>query len=104
MEHIIASYLGKIWDKSNWLFKGQHGFRSGYSLESRVITVCQDIASALDNGGRTDVIITDFVKAFDLVPHDWLLTKIAASRLDLGVVEWVREFFLCFTQRVRAGR
>jgi hypothetical protein len=44
MEHVIAAYLRKIWDKKDWLFEGQCGFRPGYSSESQVITVCQDIA------------------------------------------------------------
>jgi len=39
MEHIIASYLRQAWDKNDWLYGGQHGFRSGYSCESQVITV-----------------------------------------------------------------
>ena len=47
--------------------------------ESQVITVFQDIADTLDNGGRMDAIIVDFSKAFDLVPHGRLLVKIANS-------------------------
>jgi hypothetical protein len=82
MEHVIASYLRKIWDKNDWLFDGHHGFRPGYSCESQVITVYQDIAHSLDNGRRIDAIILDFSKAFDLVTHDRLLTKIAASGVD----------------------
>jgi hypothetical protein len=99
MEHVIASYLRKIWDKNDWLFDGQHGFRPGYSCESQVIRVYQDIADSLDNGSRIDAIIIDFSTAFDLVPHDQLLTKIAAS----GVVIWIREFLLGLTHRVRVG-
>ena len=76
-------------------------FRSGYSCESQVVTVCQDIADSLDEGARTDVIIIDFSKAFDLVPHDRLLTKIAASGVELRVVVWVKEFLLGRSQRVR---
>jgi hypothetical protein len=49
MEHTIASYLRKIWDKNDWLFDGQHGFRPGYSCESQVITVYQGIADLLDS-------------------------------------------------------
>jgi len=79
-EHNIASYLRQVWDKNDWLYKGQHGFRPGYSCESQVITVCQDIADSLDNGDRIDAFIIDLLKAFDLVPHGWLLTKIANHR------------------------
>jgi len=86
MDHVIAGYLRQAWEMSGWLYEGQHGFRAGYSCESQVVTVCQDIADSLDEGVRTDAIIVDFSNAFDLVPHDRLLTKIAASGVDLMVV------------------
>jgi hypothetical protein len=89
MEHVIASYLRKIWDKHNWLFDGQHGFRPGYSCENQLITVYQDIADSLDNGSRIEAIIRDFSKAFDLVPHDRLLTKIVALGVDARVVGYM---------------
>jgi hypothetical protein len=59
-----------------------HGFRPGYSCESQIVRVCQDIADALDEGVRTDAIVIDFSKAFNLVPHDRLLMKIAET-------EWI---------------
>jgi hypothetical protein len=69
-EHVIAGYLRQIWDKNDWLYDGQHGFRPGYSCERQVIRVCQDLADLLDEGVSVDAIIIDFSKAFDLVPHD----------------------------------
>ena len=53
---------------------------------------------------RTDAIIIDISKAFDLVPHDKLLTKIASTGVDLMVVVWVKEFLLGRSQRVRVDR
>jgi hypothetical protein len=100
MEHVIAGYLRQVWEMSEWLYEGQHGFRPGYSCESQVFTVCQDIADSLDEGVRTDAII-DFSKAFDLVPHDRLRTKIAETGVDLRVVVWIKEFLLGRLQRVR---
>jgi len=79
MEHVIAGYLRQVWEMSGWLYEGQNGFRPEYSCESEVVTVCQDIADSLDMGVRTDAIIIDFSKAFSLVPHNRLLTKIAAT-------------------------
>ena len=70
---------------SGWLYEGQHGFRPGYSCESHVVAVCQDIADSLNEVGKTDAKIIDFSKAFDLVPHDRLLTKIATNGVDLMV-------------------
>jgi hypothetical protein len=57
----------------------------------------------LGEGVGIDAIVIDFSKAFDLVPHDQLLTKLAASGVDSRVVVWVREFLVGHTQRVRVG-
>jgi len=38
------------------------------------------------------MIIIDMSKVFELVPHDRLLTKIAATGVDLKVVVWVKDF------------
>jgi len=102
MEHVIA-YLRQAWDKNDWLYDGQHGFRPGYSWESQVTAVCQDIAEYLDNGDRTDAVIIDFSEDFDLVTHGRLLPKIANSGVDSRVVVWKREFLLGRTQGVRVG-
>jgi len=92
-----------VWDKNDWLYEGQHGFRLGYSCESQVIAVCQDIADFLDNGDKIDDIIVDFSKAFDLVLHGRLLTKFANSGVDSRVMVWIKEFLLGRTQRIRLG-
>ena len=60
-----------------WLYEGQHGFRPGYSYETQLVAVCQDRADSLDEGVRTEAIM-HFSQAFDLFPHDRLLTKIDA--------------------------
>ena len=101
LEQVIAGYLRQVWDKNDWLCEGKHGFRPGYSCESQVTTVCQDIANSLDEGMGIDAIIIDFSKVFDLVLHDWLLMKFAASGVDSRVVIWVREFLVGRKQRVR---
>jgi len=103
LEHVIAEYLRQVWDKNDWLYEGQHGFKLGYSCEIQVITVCQDIVDSLDEGIGIDVIIIDFSKAFSFVTRDQLLTKLVPSGVDSRVVIWVREFLVGHTQRVRVG-
>jgi hypothetical protein len=94
MYHLIAGYLRQDWEMSGWLYEGQYVFRPRYSCKIQVITFSDDIADSLDEGVRTDAIIIDFSKALDLVPHDRLFTKIAATGVDLRVVAWVKEFLL----------
>ena len=59
------------------------------------------ISDSLDGWVRTDAIIIDFSKAFDLIPHYRFLKKISATGVDLRVVVWVKEFLLGCSQRVR---
>jgi len=99
MGHVIAGYLRQVWEMSGWLYEGQQSFRPGFSCKSQVVTVCQDIADSLDGGVTADAKIIDFLKAFDLVLHDRLLTKIAGTGVDLRVVVWVKELLLGRSQR-----
>ena len=75
MEHVIAGSIRQVWEDRDWLYEGQHGFRPGYSCESQITTVCQDISDSTNEATRLDAIIIDFSKAFDLVPHDRQLKK-----------------------------
>jgi hypothetical protein len=56
MEHVMAGYIRQVWEDRNWLYEGQNGFRPGYSCESQIITVCQDISGSLDEAARLDAI------------------------------------------------
>ena len=104
MEHVIAGYLTDVWEMSRWLYDSQCGFGPGYSCESQLVTVCHNISDSMDEGVRTDAIIIEFSKAFNSVPHDRLLTKIVAIRVDLRVGVWVKEFLLGWSQTVTVDR
>jgi hypothetical protein len=86
IKHVIAGYLTQVLEMCGWLYDGQHGFRPGHSCKSQVVTVCQDIADSLDKGVGAHVIITDFSKAFDLLPCNRLVTKMATTSVDLRAV------------------
>ena len=103
MEHLISTYLRKHWNDLNWLHNCQHGFRGGYSCESQLVTVCQDLADGIDSNSQVDAVIIDFSRAFDVVPHDILLVKLQSPGVDFRVLQWIKEFLTCRTQRVRVG-
>ena len=76
---------------------------SGRDIRVKVITLCQDIATSSDNEDRINTYIVDFSKAFDLVLHGRLLTKIANLGVDSRAEVWIREFLLGRMQKVRVG-
>jgi hypothetical protein len=50
------------------------------------------MTNPLDNSGRIYAIVIDFPKAFNLVPHDRPLTKIATSGVNSKIVVRIRTF------------
>jgi len=103
LEHIITGYLMQAWVKSDWLYRGEHGFRLEYSSEIQLITVCEGISDSFDESVGIDAIIIDFSKVFDFVPRDRLLMNLAFSGVDSRLVSWVREFLVGRTDMVSVG-
>ena len=78
-EHIIMiihSNIPRHFDKHQVLTHRQHGFRSKHSCESQLILTIHDLAKSLDCRTPLDMIIMDFSKAFDTVPHNRLSHKL----------------------------
>ena len=62
-----------------------------YSCETQLLTTMYDLLSIRDSGSQTDVIVLDFSKAFDKVPHRRLLNKLrlyGVSGPILPAVDW----------------
>ena len=76
LEHIVVRNILDHLDAHNILSDFQHGFRARRSCETQLIITTQDIATALNNRKQVDLVILDFSKAFDKVPHQRLLHKL----------------------------
>ena len=57
----------------------QYGFRERRSYETRLASLTEDLAHKTSQGKQTDVILSDFSKAFDKVDHTKLLLKLRHS-------------------------
>ena len=69
LEHILCRHILTHHENNSILTHLQHGFRSGHSCESQLIIILHDIMTNFDSKIQTDLIILDFSKAFDTVPH-----------------------------------
>ena len=81
LEHILVSNINKHLALDSILADCQQGFPRRRSCETQLVQFVHDIISNLDgamNRGhkQTDLIIMDFAKAFDKVPHRRLLHKL----------------------------
>ena len=81
LEHILVSNINKHLALDSILADCQHGFRSQRSCETHLVQFVHEIISNLDgavNRGhmQTILIIMDFAKACDKVPHRRLLHKL----------------------------
>ena len=81
----------------------QHGFRRKHSTESQLILTTHDLANSLNNKSQTDMIIMDFSKAFDTVPHNQLLNKLNRYGIHNNTHTWISTFLKCRKQRVVVG-
>ena len=85
MEHIIYHSIMDHLNQNNILIENQHGFRANHSCVTQLITLTEDISLALDHHKQIDIILLDFAKAFDKVPHQRLLTKLRYYEINLTI-------------------
>ena len=92
LEHVITSSIMKHLEVHNILTDAQHGFRKSRSCESQLIITLQDLAKTVDDKGQTDVVLLDFSKAFDNVPHKRLLHKLDHYGVRGNLHRWISDF------------
>ena len=98
-EHIIAKSIMTHLELNNILSDFQHGFRAKRSCETQLITFWDEIVKHSNSGGETDVIIMDFSKAFDVVPHNLLFLKLRYLGISDCALDWTKDFLANRRQR-----
>ena len=63
-------------ENNNFLYDLQHGFRRGKSCESQLLSLVHKSIHNHDSNIQSEIILMDFAKAFDKVPHKRLLYKL----------------------------
>ena len=99
-EHIISSNIMKHLEFNSILYDLQHGFRSSRSCDTQLISFLQELSQSSDKNLQTDVIVMDFAKAFDKVPHKRLLYKLGFYGIRNNTLHWIQDFLHLRTQTV----
>jgi hypothetical protein len=81
----------------------QHGFQRGKSCTTNLLLARERWAKSVDAGGSIDVIYVDFSKAFDRVPHQRLMLKLASYGISGKIYTWIGDFLSGRTMRVKVN-
>ena len=74
------------------LYEMQSAFRQGHSTESALISLTDQILLSLDQDKVTGMVFVDFRKAFDVVDHQLLMTKLRLYRVSDSALSWFRSY------------
>ena len=100
MERIILSHLTDVLIKNGLLNSHQYGFRKAHSTSHLLIEAVNDWAEILECRGSCHCLLLDFAKAFDSVPHQRLLLKLASIGITGHLLQWIDHFLTSRSQRV----
>ena len=99
---LMCQTTGRLNQHNNYqvLNRFPYGLRQGFSCEAQLASVVEGILFALDNLYQVDLILLDFCKAFDAVPHHHLLVKLQLHRIKNKTHVWITSWLAQRMQRV----
>ena len=100
-QRVLAKYIVTITSKI-WETNKQYGFLPGRSTMDAILQVIEDWSKASDQHKQLLAIFFDFEKAFDLVDHALLLTKLSKYLPD-WLISWLASYLTERQQRVKVN-
>ena len=93
MEHVMIIYhfIMSHLNRNDVLSGSQPGFRADYSCSAQLISLIEDLNFHMGHDVQVDMILLDFSKAFDSVPHCCLLKKLKFYHLEDQVIQWIEK-------------
>ena len=90
MEYVISGAITDQLKVNQGIRPSQHRFMNGRSCLTNLISFYDKVTHLVDDNKAVDVLYLDFSKAFDTVPYDILMEKLAAHGLDGHTLCWVK--------------
>jgi len=100
MERIVKEKIVEHLEKNKLIRESQHGFRNNKSCTTNLLEFMEEITAMVDEGKAVDVIFLDLAKAFDKVPHDKLMAKVKAFKIEEETTNWIENWLKNRKQRV----
>ena len=78
-------------------------YRAGYSCQSSLIKLCEEMRHAMDHSEKAAMILMDLSKAFDCLPHDLVVAKLTAYGMSPSAIKLITNYLRHRQQRVKIG-
>ena len=78
-------------------------FRKGHGCQTTLLRLIEDWKEAMEKNHYVAAVVIELSKAFDCLPHDILLRKLAAYGLADGAVQLMKSYLSNRKQRIKIG-
>uniref|UniRef100_K7EWB4 Reverse transcriptase domain-containing protein n=1 Tax=Pelodiscus sinensis TaxID=13735 RepID=K7EWB4_PELSI len=92
MEGILKEPILRHLEERKVIRNSQHGFTKGKSCLTNLISFYDEVTGSVDVGKAVDVIYLDFGKAFVMVSHNILASKLRECGLDKWMERWIERW------------
>ena len=103
LEKIVTMKLSNYLSAHNIIHPNQYGFQSKHSTIHPMIHLLNKVGDAMNKKQYTIGIFWDLKKAFDLVPHDILLSNLKKVGIRGSELKWFGSYLKNRTQFVNIG-
>ena len=99
LERLVHNQLQRYLETNHLIHPRQAGVRHRHCTQSALLGVFDNIRYAIDKLMLTFIILFDFSKTFDSIPHTTLLAKLRAINLSTHALRW---YFTYLADRLQA--
>ena len=94
LERLVVGQLNSYLESNGLLSNFQYGFCGDRSVSDQLLFTYDYVSKYVDEGCEVDVVLFDYRKAFDVVNHRLLLSKLELLGVKSPLLGWLGDFLV----------